>query len=122
MACQGILTESYTDSTIENSRLSLTGLHQLTILLNKMTSLEDDKKELGIREWLVESDKSQHRENNKKGILFCRDIPGSGKTMIVSIVVDHLFKKFRNDPGIAIAFLYFNFRQQQEQERAEVKV
>ena len=47
MTRQGILTESYTDSMIENSRLSLTGLHQLTILLSKMTSLGDDKKELG---------------------------------------------------------------------------
>jgi hypothetical protein len=35
--------------------------------------------------------------------------------MIASIVVDHLFKKFRNDPGIGIAFLYCNFQQQQEQ-------
>jgi Cdc6-like AAA superfamily ATPase len=73
------------------------------------------RRQEGTGEWLVESDEFQHWENNKKCILFCPGIPGSGKTMIVSIVVDHLFKKFGNDPGIAIAFLYCNFRQQQEQ-------
>ena len=36
--------------------------------------------------------------------------------MMVSIVVDRLFKEFRNDRGIGIAFLYCNFRQQQEQQ------
>jgi hypothetical protein len=47
MAYQGILIKSYTDSMAESSKLSLTGLHQLIILLSKMTSLRDDKKELG---------------------------------------------------------------------------
>ena len=73
------------------------------------------RRQEGTGEWLVESDEFQQWENNKRGILFCPGIPGSGKTMMVSIVVDHLFKKFRNDPGIGIAFLYCNFRQQQEQ-------
>src|SRR5467141_2704661 len=73
------------------------------------------RRQEGTGGWLVESDEFQHWENNKKGILFCPGIPGSGKTMMVSIVVDHLFKMFRNDPGIGIAFLHCNFRQQQDQ-------
>ena len=73
------------------------------------------RRQEGTGEWLIESDEFQQWENNKRGILFCPGIPGSGKTMMVSIVVDHLFKKFRNDPGVGIAFLYCNFRQQQEQ-------
>ncbi|KAN0079531.1 hypothetical protein V8E54_004745 [Elaphomyces granulatus] len=73
------------------------------------------RRQEGTGEWLVESDEFQQWENNKECILFCSGIPGSGKTMMVSIVVDHLFKKFRNDPGIGIAFLYCNFRQQQDQ-------
>jgi hypothetical protein len=73
------------------------------------------RRQEGTGEWLVESDEFQQWENNKRGILFCPGIPGSGKTMMVSIVVDHLFKKFRNDPSIGIAFLYCNFRQQKGQ-------
>jgi len=73
------------------------------------------RRQEGTGDWLVESDEFQQWENNEKRILFCPGIPGAGKTMIASIVVDHLFKKFRNDPGIGIAFLYCNFRQQKEQ-------
>ena len=73
------------------------------------------RRQEGTGEWLVESDEFQQWENNKRGILFCPGIPGSGKTMMVSIVVDRLCKRFMNDPGIGIAFLYCNFRQQQEQ-------
>jgi Cdc6-like AAA superfamily ATPase len=54
-------------------------------------------------------------EKNKKSTLFLPGSPGAGKTMISSIVVDHLFKKFGNDPGTGIAFLYCNFWQQKEQ-------
>jgi NACHT domain-containing protein len=74
------------------------------------------RRQEGTGEWLVRSDEFQQWENNKNGILFCPGIPGAGKTMMASIVVDHLFKKFRNEPGIGIGFLYFNFRQQQEQQ------
>ena len=92
-------------------------------ILNWLTSVDYStqqndfiaRRQEGTGEWLVESDEFQQWENNKRGFLFCPGIPGSGKTMMVSIVVDHLFKKVGNDPGIGIAFLYCNFRQQQEQ-------
>src|ERR1700735_132511 len=74
------------------------------------------RRQEGTGEWLVESDEFQQWENNKRRILFCPGIPGSGKTMMVSIVVDHLFEKFRNDRSIGIAFLYCNFQRQKEQQ------
>jgi Cdc6-like AAA superfamily ATPase len=73
------------------------------------------RRQEGTGEWLLESDKFQGWKNNERHILFCPGIPGAGKTMITSIVIDHLFKEFGNDPGIGIAFLYCNFRWQQEQ-------
>jgi hypothetical protein len=50
--------------------------------------------------------------------LFCPGIPGAGKTILTSIVVDDLNKRFQNDASTGIAYLYCNFRQQGEQ-RAE---
>jgi Cdc6-like AAA superfamily ATPase len=47
--------------------------------------------------------------------LFCPGIPGSGKTILTSIVVDYLYTKFHKDPYIGIAYLYCNFRRQHEQ-------
>jgi hypothetical protein len=76
------------------------------------------RRQEGTSEWLAESSEFQQWENNKKCILFCPGIPGSGnrKTMMVSTVIDHLFKRLRNDPGIGIAFLYCDFRRQQKQQ------
>ena len=74
------------------------------------------RRQEGTGEWLVESSEFQQWENNKSCTLFCPGIPGSGKTMMVSIVVDHLFKRFRDDPGIGIAFLYCDFRRQEKQQ------
>ena len=41
--------------------------------------------------------------------LFCPGIPGAGKTLLVSIVIDYLQRNLR-DRDIGIAYLYCNFR------------
>jgi Cdc6-like AAA superfamily ATPase len=74
------------------------------------------RRQEGSGEWLLASDEFQEWESNESCILFCPGTAGVGKTMITSIVVDHLCKEFGNNPGIGIAFLYCNFRQQQEQQ------
>jgi hypothetical protein len=69
----------------------------------------------GTGEWLLKSNEFQDWVNQNKEILFCPGIPGAGKTIITSIVVDHLLRMFQNDAGVGIAYLYCNFRLQQEQ-------
>ncbi|KFY28869.1 hypothetical protein V493_02720 [Pseudogymnoascus sp. VKM F-4281 (FW-2241)] len=67
--------------------------------------------------WLLES--LEFKEWTETGnTLFCPGMPGAGKTILTSVVVDELNTRFRNDKSIAIAYLYCNFRQQHEQ-RAE---
>ena len=95
---------------IENSKLSLTGLHQLIILLSKTTSLQDDKKELANS--LLSRMNSSNGKTTEgvscsvRAFLVQEDDDG---TYLLS------FKRVRNDLGIGIAFLYYNFRQQQDQ-------
>jgi hypothetical protein len=47
-------------------------------------------------------------------------MPGAGKTVITSIVVDYLCTRVQNDASVGIAYLYCNFRQQQEQKPADL--
>jgi hypothetical protein len=47
--------------------------------------------------------------------LFCPGIPGAGKTILTSIVVDDLCNRFRNDATFGIAYLYCNFQRRDEQ-------
>lgn len=53
-----------------------------------------------------------------KQTLFCPGIPGAGKTMMTSIIVEHLSTKSQNDPNIGIAYLYCKFQRQDEQKPA----
>jgi Cdc6-like AAA superfamily ATPase len=50
-----------------------------------------------------------------KQTLFCPGIPGAGKTILTSIVVEELITRFENDANISIAYLYCNYRRQHKQ-------
>jgi hypothetical protein len=74
----------------------------------------------GTGEWLLVSNEFQQWLSQRNQTLFCPGIPGAGKTIISSIVIDHLHKAFGNDPAIGIAYLYCNFRQQHEQKSSDL--
>ena len=73
------------------------------------------RRQEGTGQWLLNSDEFQEWLNQSKQTLFCPGIPGAGKTIITSIVVEYLWTKFRNDTAVGIAYLYCNFRRHQEQ-------
>jgi hypothetical protein len=64
---------------------------------------------------MLDSEEFNNWVDQTKQILFCPGMPGAGKTIITTVIVDHLYTKFRNDPAIGITYLYCNFRQQHEQ-------
>jgi Cdc6-like AAA superfamily ATPase len=51
----------------------------------------------------------------EKQTLFCPGIPGAGKTILTSIVVNNLSKRCSSNTTIGIAYVYCNFRRQGEQ-------
>ena len=69
----------------------------------------------GTGKWFLESEQFLcWVANEKKQTLLCTGVPGAGKTVLASIVIDHLEKKFANNDGVAITYLYFDYRQQLE--------
>ena len=48
----------------------------------------------GTGEWLLKSSEFQDWVSQSKQTLFCPGIPGAGKTMITSIVIEHLYTTF----------------------------
>jgi Cdc6-like AAA superfamily ATPase len=73
------------------------------------------RRQEGTGEWLLKSDKFQKWLTEPKQTLFCPGIPGAGKTIITSIVVEHLWAKYRNDANIGIAYVYCDYRRHDEQ-------
>ncbi|KAH8586052.1 ankyrin repeat protein, partial [Bisporella sp. PMI_857] len=74
-----------------------------------------NRRQAGTGEWFLDSPEF-HTWLNKEGqTLFCPGIPGAGKTILTSIVVDDLCNKFHIDSTTGIAYVYCSFRRQDEQ-------
>lgn len=70
------------------------------------------RRQEGTGQWLLDSDEFQRWLNQNGQTLFCPGIPGAGKTIITSIVVEHLWEI---GATTGVAYLYCNFRRQHEQ-------
>jgi hypothetical protein len=73
-----------------------------------------NRRQEGTGRWLLESTEFQDWVITGN-TLFCPGIPGAGKTILTSVVVEELTTRFQNDKSIGIVYLYFNFRRQEEQ-------
>lgn len=71
-------------------------------------------------QWLLDSEKFQTWLGAGKQTMFCPGIPGAGKTIIASIVVNFLYERFQNDATVGIAYIYYNFRRHREQMAEDV--
>ncbi|KAF2183470.1 ankyrin [Zopfia rhizophila CBS 207.26] len=69
----------------------------------------------GTGQWLLDSAEYQIWLKTNKQTLFCPGIPGAGKTILTSIVIDDISTRFHGDPSVGIAYIYCNFRRQDEQ-------
>ncbi|KAH8650278.1 hypothetical protein BGZ60DRAFT_335142, partial [Tricladium varicosporioides] len=74
-----------------------------------------NRRQPGTGQWLLESEEFQRWLNSDQQTLFCPGIPGAGKTILTSIVVEELTSRFSADPGVGIAYIYCNFQRQDEQ-------
>jgi Cdc6-like AAA superfamily ATPase len=73
------------------------------------------RRQIGTGQWLLDSAEFQAWVGTDKLTLFCPGIPGAGKTILTSIVIDELTTRFSNDPTTGIAYIYCDFRRQDKQ-------
>lgn len=72
-----------------------------------------NRRQDGTGQWILETDEFQLWVSDKNRTLFCPGIPGAGKTILTSIVIDYLQQTLGNSGSVGIAYLYCNFRQGQ---------
>ncbi|UKZ72900.1 hypothetical protein TrVFT333_000537 [Trichoderma virens FT-333] len=72
------------------------------------------RRQPGTGRWLLDSETFQNWLATSHQTLFCPGMPGAGKTILTSIVVNHLISEFRQG-DVGIAYIYCNFRQHDEQ-------
>lgn len=78
------------------------------------------RRQPGTGQWLLDTAEFKTWAGGDKQTLFCPGIPGSGKTILTSIVIDKLTTDFKDDNSIGIAYLYCNFRRTDEQKAEDL--
>jgi len=73
------------------------------------------RRQEGTGQWFLDSAEFQTWLDTGKQTLFCQGILGAGKTILTSIVVDDLSTRFQGDLSTSFAYMYYNFRRQDEQ-------
>ncbi|KAJ7088325.1 hypothetical protein C8R44DRAFT_531415, partial [Mycena epipterygia] len=64
----------------------------------------------GTGQWLLEHDLFKKWKSGANGRIWCRGMPGAGKTVLVSIVVDHLRTELESH-NIGVAVIYLNHKE-----------
>ena len=72
------------------------------------------RRQEGSGKWLLESESFQRWLKTEGGVLLCPGNPGAGKTVLASIVIDHLWNKVRTD-DIGVAYIYCDYLKHREQ-------
>ncbi|PSN58640.1 hypothetical protein BS50DRAFT_627129 [Corynespora cassiicola Philippines] len=73
------------------------------------------QRQVGSGNWLLDSAEFKSWVETKNQTLFCPGIPGAGKTILTSIVVEELFTRFQAKSSHAVAYIYCSFKRQTEQ-------
>ncbi len=74
-----------------------------------------NRRQEGTGQWLLDSTDFKEWLQTTKKTLFCPGIPGAGKPILTSIVVDTLTSAFRNDLKTGIGYIYCNYKRRDEQ-------
>ncbi|KAJ4312000.1 hypothetical protein N0V84_010155 [Fusarium piperis] len=73
------------------------------------------RKQAGTGGWLLDSPEYTSWKSTKGKTLLCLGIPGAGKTILSSIVVEELMNQFQHESNVCVSYVYFNHHQQENQ-------
>jgi hypothetical protein len=65
--------------------------------------------EQGTCQWLLDSAAFKDWENATTRLLWCPGVPGAGKTVFASVVIEHLIRKF-SSAGVAMLGIYCDYK------------
>ncbi|CAF9915083.1 MAG: hypothetical protein ALECFALPRED_009973 [Alectoria fallacina] len=69
------------------------------------------RRQPGTGGWLTESDSFKTWSQNDHGIFWLRGLPGCGKSVLISIVIEYMqYSWASKDIGIALAYFYIDYR------------
>ncbi|KAL4879893.1 ankyrin repeat-containing domain protein [Aspergillus karnatakaensis] len=74
------------------------------------------RRQPGTSQWILEAPEFKSWIDKPGQTLFCHGIPGAGKTIMTATVIEYLNERYADTPNTGIAYIYFNFREQNKPE------
>lgn len=95
-----------------DQKLKAAILHWLSPLqMHQTYQTVSDRVEKGSGTWLLESDQFKRWESDSPETIWCWGIPGAGKTVMASIIINHLRRTCLEHlkSSVGVAFIYLRF-------------
>ncbi|KAI0847470.1 hypothetical protein F5Y00DRAFT_271219 [Daldinia vernicosa] len=74
-----------------------------------------ERRQPGTGEWFLETEQFQTWRDTRSNTLFCPGMPGAGKSILTSIIVENLESAFLGQSDVGIAYVYCDVGRQHEQ-------
>ncbi|KAG7285285.1 hypothetical protein NEMBOFW57_009907 [Staphylotrichum longicolle] len=74
-----------------------------------------ERQQPGTCRWFLDSEAYQAWLQMRQQTLFCPGIPGAGKTILTSVLINDLQKRYGDDVSVGVAYIYCNFQWQEKQ-------
>ncbi|KAK3312876.1 hypothetical protein B0H66DRAFT_447491, partial [Apodospora peruviana] len=82
----------------------------------QLENIRTARKAEGTGRWLLRTDQFRQWRDGDKRTLWCHGIPGAGKTILTSIIVDQLMTQRADNGTTACLYVYFDHREQKRQD------
>ncbi|MCJ1282616.1 hypothetical protein MMC26_001941 [Xylographa opegraphella] len=70
------------------------------------------RRQEGTGKWLLDMPEFRSwTQNSNIRTIWCPGIPGAGKTVLASIVIEHLENEFHNDPDVRVCYIYCSYKE-----------
>lgn len=105
---------NYSDKDEDNTLLKIRGwLAPPDPSTNYQSALKQRQADTGL--WLLNSEAYSKWNSNGASNLWLHGIPGCGKSILSSTVIENIFQVCEDDPGKMLAYFYFDFKDERKQ-------
>jgi hypothetical protein len=78
------------------------------------------QRQAGTGTWFTESKQYAHWKTNPDSFLWLHGIPGCGKTILSSTIIEDVFYHCHHDPAKAVIYFYFDFTDDEKQQHEKM--
>ena len=128
--CHGVEQLRATAATTANGVNTLLSLQGSRLLSPSPLASEFERKhhellrlegrQIGIADWLLGTDEFATWSAGRGRLMWCYGIPGAGKTVLSSLIIEHLIQRTSQEKGAAVAYMYCNYNDTEEQTVAQL--